>query len=170
LKTSEQITKMDGTPRRSTQHGTPQTPVRSQHAGLFIPKKPPSSKKNITPRGRSSNRLSGMYTPSQVNPSMDPNESISENLDARIHAKAAKIPRAIAWVIELLMWHDQPKMKTEVKRSLVRQRVAAELQLPLYCFAQGDLKKKMKTLIDLEVVSTSGLLYLAEFVLFFLFS
>jgi hypothetical protein len=143
---------MDGR-RRAPVTREPRTPDKNRdHPELFIPKKPSSANTNITPRG-SANRLSGMYTPSQVNPSLHLNDSNSDSVDSRIATKAAQIPGAVAWVIELLMWNDQPKQKTVVKTSLIRQRVAAELQLPLHSFAQGHWKRNIRKLIDLEVVS-----------------
>ena len=138
-----------------------QTPIRNNHGHpeLFIPKRFSSAKKNITPRS-SVARLSGIYTPSQVNPSPDLNEPISyRTIDEKVAAKFADMPEAIASVVELLMWHDKPTRQTRVKMALVRQRVAAELQLPIHSFVRNDWKKEMRRMVDIETVrNTSGLI------------
>jgi hypothetical protein len=50
------------------------------------------------------------------------------------------------------MWHDQPKYRTVVKFWQVRHRVAAELKLPIYAFSAGGWKKRVREIVNREVV------------------
>jgi hypothetical protein len=125
---------------------------------LFIPKKPSTPVKNITPRKSGVKRLDGVYTPQQIsNPSKRLSESISSlqgPQNARIEAKFAsgELQTTIAAVVEGLMWHDQPTLKTFVRRAFIRSRVAEELGLEVDWFKVGGWKRNSRAIIDDEMV------------------
>jgi hypothetical protein len=155
---------MESTPPRPIrQRETPRTPY-GDHQELFIQRRNPSASKRVTTPSKLANRLqefSGLYPPTEIhNPATELSNAVSrairetdEALTARLDHRLAEIELTFAKAIELVMWNDNPKKKTIIKRKVLRRRVAQKLEFPADCFDHGSWAQKSKEIIDFEVVS-----------------
>lgn len=152
---------MNTTPQRLIRPRSNTKTPQGDHPELFIPRKISSASKRLITPSKLTNKLQGLYLPDEIHNqaaelsncvSRATNES-DESINAKLDVRAVEIASSFAKVVELVMWNDQPKKRTTIKRRVLRRRVAKKLEFPPDCFDRGPWAEKSRGIIDAEVVS-----------------